>query len=193
MPTNTSGSEFEDPIAALVAERHIPADPQIDRGECNCGFRRGAFLEIGVYVPFGDERCDLIFDLRPELVRVQCKWARRVGDVVVISCYRCRRNADGLLRQFYTRDEVDLFAAYCADVEKCYLLPFDDIAPRGAAFLRIAPTRNNQRLGIRWAADYEFAATLTRLGAVAQLGERRAGSAKATGSSPVGSTSEAAF
>ena len=27
--------------------------------------------------PLGDERYDLIFDLRPELLRIQCKWAVR--------------------------------------------------------------------------------------------------------------------
>jgi hypothetical protein len=42
--------------------------------------------------------------------------------------------------------------------------------------LRISPTKNNQERRIRWARDYEFAATLRRLGAVAQLGERAAGS-----------------
>jgi hypothetical protein len=54
--------------------------------------------------------------------------------------------------------------------------------------LRLYPTRNNQRDGINWAAHYEFAATLGRLGAVAQLGERRHGMAEVTGSIPVGST-----
>ena len=42
------------------------------------------------------ERYDLIFDLCPRLVRVQCKWARRDGDVVVVRCYSNRRNRDGL-------------------------------------------------------------------------------------------------
>jgi hypothetical protein len=51
----------------------------------------------------------------------------------------------------------------------------------------LSPTRNNQSAGINWAKDFEFAATLGVLGAVAQLGERRDGIAEATGSSPVGS------
>ncbi len=76
-------------------------------------------LGVGVYRPWGDERCDLILDLRPGLVRVQCKWGRRIGDVIIVRCYRCRRNAEGLLRQFYTRDDVDAFAVYCADIKTC--------------------------------------------------------------------------
>jgi hypothetical protein len=39
-------------------------------------------LGIGVYSPYGDERCDFIFDLRPRLVRVQVKWASRNADTI---------------------------------------------------------------------------------------------------------------
>jgi PD-(D/E)XK endonuclease len=31
-------------------------------------------LGIGVFRPLADERYDLIFDMRPELLRIQCKW-----------------------------------------------------------------------------------------------------------------------
>jgi hypothetical protein len=58
--------------------------------------------------------------------------------------------------------------------------------------LGVSPTRNNQKRRIRWAEDLSFAAKLGARGAVAQLGERGAGSAQVTGSSPVGSTNEAA-
>ena len=149
-------------------------------------------LDVPVSRPLVDLRYDLIFDLGPDLVRVQCKWGRLVRNVINVQCYRNRRNADGLLRQYYSPDDVDAFAVYCGDVRRCYLIPFGDVPRCASLQLRIAPTRNNQAKRIRWAKDYEFAATLRRLGAVAQLGERRAGSAKATGSSPVGSTSEAA-
>ena len=40
-----------------------------------------ADLGIGVWSSYTVERYDLIFDLRPQLVRVQCKWACRYGDV----------------------------------------------------------------------------------------------------------------
>jgi hypothetical protein len=61
---------------------------------------------------------------------------------------------------------------------------------RRLVHLRLADSRNNQRQRINWVKDYEFEATLARLGAVAQLGERLAGSQKATGSSPVGSINQ---
>jgi hypothetical protein len=53
---------------------------------------------------------------------------------------------------------------------------------RHVMYLRLTPARNNQEFAISYAADYEFS------GALAQLGERRAGSAKVAGSSPACST-----
>jgi hypothetical protein len=148
-----------------------------------------AELGLGVAQPLGDERYDLILDLRPALLRVQCKWARRIGDVVSARLYTSRRGPDGLINTRYRSGEFDAFALYCPDVERCYLLPSDDVVVQRQVNLRLVPSRNNQLLGIRWARQYEFGATLARLnGPIAQLGERLAGSQKVAGSSPAGST-----
>src|SRR5438067_1945668 len=137
--------------------------------------KAAANLGIGVWSAHTVERYDLIFDLRPGLVRVQCKWAKRRGDVVVLPCYRNRRNRDGLLRQHYSADDIDAYAAYCSDVDQCYFLPMTEFSNRIAIQLRLEASKNNQRLRINWASDYEFAATLGRRGAIAQLGERLLG------------------
>ncbi len=118
-------------------------------------------LGIGVYKPVSDgERYDLIFDLGAELVRVQCKWASRNGNVLVVPCYSCRRAREGMRKRAYTPDEIDAFAAYSINVDRCYFLPLSDIYRQTAIQLRLGPTANNQRHGINWAADYEFAAKL---------------------------------
>jgi hypothetical protein len=152
-------------------------------------------LGIGVFKPLTDgERYDLIFDLRPRLARVQCKTACRRGEVVVIRCYSCRRTADGLTKRLYAEGEVDAFAAYCAELDRAYFFWASALAGRSTLQLRLTPTKNQQRLLVNWADDFEFAATLGRYlgGAIAQLGERLPGRQKGTGSSPVGSTSKAA-
>jgi hypothetical protein len=42
-------------------------------------------LGIGVLKPVSDgERYDLVFDLRPRLIRIQCKWAVRRGELVIV-------------------------------------------------------------------------------------------------------------
>jgi hypothetical protein len=125
--------------------------------------REAAELGIGVWSAHTVERYDLIFDLRPRLVRVQCKWACRYDDNVVVRCYSSRRNRDGLLRRFYSADEIDAFAAYCAEINRCYFLPLAIFGQRSEISLRLSPTRNNQEAGVNWAKEFEFAATLSPL------------------------------
>ena len=137
-------------------------------------------------------RYDLIFDTGQELLRVQCKWAPLHGDVVVIRSYRSRRNAEGLLRRRYVPGDFDDLGAYCAELDRCYLIPFEAISGAVQVQLRIRATQNNQHLGIRLASRYEFGARLAEAtdGPIAQLGERVAGSDEVAGSSPAGSTLE---
>ena len=149
-------------------------------------------LGVGVYRPaFGVARYDLIFDLETGLVRVQCKWAPRIGDVIAVRCYSSRRAAAGLVKRTYSKDEVDAFAAYCPDESRCYFLELDRFGERANIQLRLSPARNNQSSGIHWARDFEFGATLGRAqGAIAQLGERLHGMQEVAGSSPAGSIAE---
>lgn len=120
-------------------------------------------LGIGVLKPLSDgHRYDLVFDLGSQLVRVQCKWAVRRGEVVVVSCRSARRNREGFLRRPYSRDEVDLIVAFCAALDRCFVLPPHVFAGRPAVQLRLSPAKNNQWVGINWASEYEFGATLAR-------------------------------
>jgi hypothetical protein len=123
-----------------------------------------AKLGVGVFKPITDgERYDLIFDLRPRLIRVQCKWGARLADVVVIRCRSCRRSRSGLVHREYTSAEIDAIAAYSGELDKCYFVPFERLEGRSELQLRLAPSRNNQRVGVNWAEDFELAARLTRL------------------------------
>jgi prevent-host-death family protein len=145
-------------------------------------------LGIGVLRPLADERYDLIFDMRPGLLRVQCKCARRNRDVLQIhtagSWYSPGR---GYVRSTYGHDEIDAVAAYCAELERCYLLPVSVVAGHGQIHLRLERPRNGQRAAINWAAEYQLP------GAIAQLGERLTGSQEAVGSSPTSSIPVHAF
>jgi hypothetical protein len=120
-------------------------------------------LGIGVFSAVHDERYDLIFDLRPKLLRVQCKTAVLSDDVVVIRCYSTRRSAGGLLKRVYTRTEIDAIAAYCAEIDRVFLVAVSRIDGRSHIQLRLRPPRNNQTIGVNRADDFDFAATLGRL------------------------------
>jgi len=85
-------------------------------------------LGVDVYRPLSDgTRYDLIFDLGSRVCRVQCKWAVKVGDVVVVRCYSCRRTKSGLIRRIYSTEQVDAFAAHCAEIDRCFFLPLQHV------------------------------------------------------------------
>ncbi|MGH2933642.1 MAG: group I intron-associated PD-(D/E)XK endonuclease [Gaiellaceae bacterium] len=117
-------------------------------------------LGIGVLKPLSDMRYDFVFDTGDRLLRVQCKWARRSGDVIIGRFYANRRAREGLRRSFYDASEIDAFAVYCPDVDRCYFVPIAELNGRYHLLLRLEPTRNNQASGIWWARDYDFAARL---------------------------------
>ena len=141
-----------------------------------------ARLGIPVLRPMTEhERYDLVFELGGRLVRVQCKCATRQRDVVVVRFVTNRRGPNGYIRTKYTAHEIDAVAAYCAELDQCYYLPMELIAGTTAMHLRLAPARNGQKAALHFAADHD-------LGAVAQLGERSAGSRKVGGANPPSST-----
>ena len=149
-------------------------------------------LGLGVYIPMSDgERYDLIIDTGSRLLRVQCKWAPREGGALLVRTQSARRAREGFRWRSYGEDEIDAVAAYCPDLERCYYLPVSLVAGMRQIMLRVAPCKNNQRLGIHWAKFYEFGSidwdTLD-FGAIAQLGERRYGIPEVAGSSPASST-----
>lgn len=145
-------------------------------------------LGIPVLTPVAEHgRYDLGFEIGPRILRIQCKWGRlaRAGSVIVINLTGSYLGASGYVRSRYREGEIDLVAAYCGELERCYLLPSHLVVDRRAIQLRLDPPKNGQRAGIHYAVDYEFD------GAVAQLAERLAGSEEGRGSNPLSSTPSA--
>jgi hypothetical protein len=52
---------------------------------------------------------------------------------------------------------------YCPQLDRRLLIPSDRFDGHSQLVLRLAPSRNNQRLGVNWADDYEFEARLIGL------------------------------
>ena len=126
--------------------------------------RAAAELGVGVFKPLTDgERYDLIFDFRPQLMRVQCKWAPLDGRTVILRCYSNRRAREGLRRRSYTASEADAIAAYCPDLARCFFVPASRFEGHLQLLLRLEPSRNNQRVGINWADEFDLGARLKAL------------------------------
>jgi hypothetical protein len=150
-------------------------------------------LGVRVWIPVQEGgRYDLIFGIGEQLLRIQCKWGRRARDVIIARTSTCRHTPCGPLTTTYSADEVDAIAVHCAELKRSFYLPIERVAGLSVVHLRIVPARNNQKALVNMADDYDLDKMVARLGAVAQLGERRAGSAKVRGSSPLSSTPQAA-
>jgi hypothetical protein len=108
-------------------------------------------------------RNDLVIDLEPELLRVQCKLARHLTGVLSVCLKTSRYTPGGYVSTSYTAAEVDAIAAYSPKLNRCFLIPIDEASNRRELYLRVAPTLNNQAQGVKWARDYELASAIDRL------------------------------
>jgi hypothetical protein len=107
-------------------------------------------------------RYDLVLDVGARLLRIQCKWASRRGSVLSARCLTSRHTPGGYLRSTYSADEIDAIATYAPDTDRCYFIPIQEVEGLTTISMRLAPTRNNQALRVRWARDYELRAALRR-------------------------------
>ncbi len=128
-------------IAALIRMNHLVLKPLVEGG-----------------------RYDLAVDLGSYMLRVQCKWASRRGDVLSARCATSRHTPGGYRRRTYRASEIDAIAVYSQAVDQCFLVPISEIEGYSMISLRIGPTRNRQASGVRWAKDYELARRLPPAG-----------------------------
>ena len=142
-----------------------------------------AGLGIPVLRPVTEhERYDLAIELEGRFLRIQCKSAPLYREVICVRVESTRRGPSGFMRRPYTGDEIDAIAAYCPELDRCYLIPFEVLSHSRQITLRISPTKNSQRACLNWASEHELD------GAIAQLGERLRGTQEVAGSSPASST-----
>jgi hypothetical protein len=127
------------------------AELEVARDLIRRGFR--------IAIPYGEDwDFDLIFQ-RPasnQLERVQVKHAASRGDVIPVRT-RSESLTNGRVRQVkrYTSSMIDWMAVYNPDTDRCYYVSATELKDgRDELSLRLRPTRNGQRVGIRHAADY---------------------------------------
>jgi hypothetical protein len=109
--------------------------------------------DFAVLIPFGEGHpYDLVIHLVSDrFLRVQCKTARIHNGCVLFNS-RSTDHGNGAGAYYGL---ADLFGVYCPPTNSVYLVPVPDVPPSNA-FLRLEPTRNNQRRGIRFAADFHI-------------------------------------
>jgi hypothetical protein len=135
-----------------------------------------AVIELGLTVlrPLCEgRRYDIVIDLEPELLRVQCKRAHRLKGVLCVGLQTNRCTPREYVSSSYTPAEVDAVAAYSPELNRSFLVPIDEACGRRSIRLRLDPSRNNQAEGIRWADDYELEAMIGQRRSSPMAAERR--------------------
>jgi PD-(D/E)XK endonuclease len=125
-----------------------------------------AVIQLGLTVlrPLCEgRRYDLVIDLEPDLLRVQCKLAQFLDGVLAIRLQTSRYTPGGYVFTSYTAAEIDAIGAYSPELRRSFLIPIAEIPGRRRIHLRTRPTKNNQAEGIKWADDYELESMLPRL------------------------------
>jgi hypothetical protein len=115
--------------------------------------RRGYRLAF----PYGED-CDydLVVDRGNRLERVQVKYTRSDGEVVVVRC-RSQSLTNGKVRQTkrYTAATIEWIAVYDATTELCFYIPASELGTgMNMIHLRLVPARNGQQRRTRPAERY---------------------------------------
>lgn len=95
-----------------------------------------------------NSRVDLIYLEDCNVVRVQCKSSRIVGEVLY---FRTCSNTNNVPRDY--AGEVDVFGVYSPACNLVYLVPASGVAARCCS-LRLSPARNGQKKHVWWAQDF---------------------------------------
>jgi len=109
-----------------------------------------------ICIPFGED-CDydLVVERHGKLERVQVKHTTSDGAIVIVRC-RSHSLTNGRVRatKHYTAESVDWIAVWESTTGTAYYIPSSVFDGFTELSLRVAPTRNNQRLRIRDARDF---------------------------------------
>lgn len=112
---------------------------------------------IPVCVPWGDnQRYDMIADFNGKLNRIQIKTSNEEENGS-IKCY-CRSSQNHTTNKQCDKyvGEVDYFVFYNQNYDVIALVPMEVIGDKSVISLRIAPTKNGQKKGVKFFEDYTF-------------------------------------
>lgn len=124
------------------------------------------FVKRGIQCsfPFGDcARYDLIAEFNGKLNKIQIKYCGHVTENNSVTC-PCASSTNHTTNKHYTtyENDVDYITCYIVPMDKCILVPIEDIGSKKSLTIRLAPTNNNQSKGVHYIEDYDFDTILER-------------------------------
>ena len=103
-----------------------------------------ALLKAGyvVLTPFGgNQRYDFVVEKNGVFLRIQCKSGRICDGCVIFQTSSAHAYHGKCKRDYY--GDAELFAVYCRELDKMYIVPVDDVGCSSTQ-LRLEPTQNGQ-------------------------------------------------
>jgi hypothetical protein len=117
------------------------------------------FLKLGVPVslPYGDnQRYDMIAEFNGKLNRIQVKTANQEENgSIICRCASSTNHTTNKREDVYT-NQIDYFVFYNQKRDLIALVPIEETRGAKTIHLRIEPTKNNQKEGIRFFKDFSF-------------------------------------
>lgn len=100
-------------------------------------------------------RYDLILDDGDKLLRAQVKYCDRKAsyssDSISISLKSSRGQG---ANRTYTAAEIDVLLVYVKEVDRICYVPVGEIVDKASLCLRLKPTENNQKVGVKMASNF---------------------------------------
>lgn len=125
-------------------------------GEISEAAALAILIEYGysVSLPFGDnQRYDMIIDDGRKLHRVQVKTARNRTEGSIVFNTSSTHPISGKVTLY--AGQIEAFLVYYPRLRSVYWVPLSECTGPQKA-LRLLPTKNNQKDGVKWARDYEL-------------------------------------
>jgi hypothetical protein len=87
-----------------------------------------------------------------KFIRVQVKYITAKNNILSLCFKTSWTDKNGTHSKFYDKDEIDVMCIYCPNTDKCYYI--DPKKYNKTVCLRISPTKNNQKSGVKMATDF---------------------------------------
>lgn len=112
--------------------------------------------------PSIEARYDLVVDDGKKLHRVQVKYSSQDsgGECIIVELRKFGGNKQVGVRlsdvKVYTKDEIDAVAVFSPATGKVYWVPVSVMGGMSNFRLRIKPSKNGQKQGVRMASEFEW-------------------------------------
>ena len=90
-----------------------------------------------------------------KLYRIQVKYRTLKNGCVTVKFSTSWADRNGTHTRYYNLEDIDVFAIYCPDTDKCYFIHVDEYKNHKCVTLRVEPAKNNQTTNVLLAEDFE--------------------------------------